>query len=170
MTWLEVFGVLWLLQLLFLFGLVLIIKIAELYEFITKHRSPNMSEPKTAGEIHMQWANENISQQKKSPNMSKCDEMATTVSQTCYCAGPTCSGCEENTKKLFSMGWDACAADAEAQEAQLVELVRELSAVIDRAMYLERLGNGSTAAWAAEALENARAKLTELNISTEGEK
>ncbi len=70
-------------------------------------------------------------------------------------------------KDAFEEGWDASASAAEAREAQLVELVRELSAVIDHAMYLEHLGNGSTAAWAAEALEKARAKLTELNISTE---
>lgn len=35
------------------------------------------------------------------------DEFGNKSSQYCYCAGPTCSGCESNTKKLVGIGADS---------------------------------------------------------------
>ncbi len=61
-------------------------------------------------------------------------------------------------EEAFQAGWAACAADAEAREAQLVNLVRELIEALEH--YAEVV-----------PIDRARAKLTELNIyNTEEEK
>lgn len=76
--------------------------------------------------------------------------------------------------QLFTLGWDACAKDAEAREAQLVNLVREFKSAVDSLFSKIEHGDTEHRAWLYKAIEShfekARAKLKELNIySTEGE-
>ena len=115
--------------------------------------------------------------------MSKRDEMAEKRSKR------QCSTGNENLdlaiswylKIGFEDGWDAAKSDAEARETQLVELVRELTKANDilrKALpcdsgieaYGEQCDYCFAKDEADELLETARAKLTELNISTEEEK
>lgn len=53
------------------------------------------------------------------------DEMALDKSETCFCAGGACSGCEENTKKVFKYGFDAAWALHVRLVAPLIEYIAE---------------------------------------------
>ena len=73
-------------------------------------------------------------------------------------------------KAAFKAGWNA---DAEAREAQLAELVREFTKALNeinrQELNAQRPGGGysTSATISYRTLKKARAKLTELNISTE---
>lgn len=51
------------------------------------------------------------------------DRAADDITISCYCAGPTCSGCEENTKELFCIGHDHGVFESEIVK-RLVEGIR----------------------------------------------
>ncbi len=95
--------------------------------------------------------------------MSKRDEMAETYEFITKSDG----------RKFVSLeGVRAMKADAEAREAQLVGLVRELEIKVHgMVISLERHGQNIDPQfhieWLNKTLVKARAKLTELNISTE---
>lgn len=59
-------------------------------------------------------------------NQTKLDELrdslAEAVAAFCHCAGPTCSGCEETSKKLWKDGWDAAMERAQV----LVDAINEI--------------------------------------------
>lgn len=52
------------------------------------------------------------------------DEMAEQCAQYCWCAGPTCSGCEKKTLKIYQRAFDECVAIFEQREKMLVEALR----------------------------------------------
>ena len=54
------------------------------------------------------------------------DELAKDIAQFCWCAGGACSGCEENSMKLFKKGWDAKAKREDERVRRLVDRMREL--------------------------------------------
>lgn len=56
----------------------------------------------------------------------KRDELAEDCATFCRCSGPTCSGCEESTKKLIKTGWDACAEEYEDLEEKLNKAIEAL--------------------------------------------
>ncbi len=57
----------------------------------------------------------------------------------------------------------------ELQKEQLATLVQNLVAVIDHAIYLDLLGEGSTKAWAESEVVLAKNKLIELEFTKETE-
>lgn len=55
------------------------------------------------------------------------ESIAKEASQSCHCAGPTCSGCERITELLVKLGFDAAYKIRKEREAVLVEALEKIT-------------------------------------------
>lgn len=59
------------------------------------------------------------------------EKAAKNVSIYCHCAGPTCSGCEETSERLFTAGADFVLERAKILENALEQVARNLRGAIE---------------------------------------